>query len=232
MASKYKTVIGTPDGPRTCFQVVIVRDRGRKPLVARFGGIPLRRQRTAVLTDQSPIMASAKRNELIHRLLAERCELCESTDRLEVHHLRKLADLNRHDRPDKPAWVPSWRNGAARPWSSAGPATRTSTPVGHAHPPGIEHWRAVCQGNRQARFGKRPTEKDPHHGHLAGGPLHSASDLGKRTGSNPGTAPQVDSTTAHRRETPADPAAAVSTPRHRNHRPPSRAEPLHALPVV
>jgi hypothetical protein len=53
MASKYKTVIGTPDGPRTCFQVVVARDRGRKPLVARFGGIPLRRQRTAVLTDQS-----------------------------------------------------------------------------------------------------------------------------------------------------------------------------------
>jgi hypothetical protein len=50
-------------------------------------------------------MASAKRNELIHRLLAGQCELCESTDRLEVHHLRKLADLNRHDRPDKPAWV-------------------------------------------------------------------------------------------------------------------------------
>jgi hypothetical protein len=50
-------------------------------------------------------MASAKRNELIHRLLAGQCELCESTDRLEVHHLRKLADLKRHDRPDKPAWV-------------------------------------------------------------------------------------------------------------------------------
>jgi hypothetical protein len=32
MASKYKTVVGTPDGPRTCFQVVIARDRGRKPL--------------------------------------------------------------------------------------------------------------------------------------------------------------------------------------------------------
>ena len=43
--------------------------------------------------------------ELIHRLLAGQRELCESTDRLEVHHLRKLADLNRHDRPDKPAWV-------------------------------------------------------------------------------------------------------------------------------
>jgi group II intron reverse transcriptase/maturase len=105
MAAKYKTVIDTPDGKRTCFQVTVHRDRGRKPLVARFGGIPLKRQRTAVLTDLSPITASTKRNELIHRLLAGRCELCESTDRLEVHHLRKLADLKRHDRPDRPTWV-------------------------------------------------------------------------------------------------------------------------------
>ena len=28
-------------------------------------------------------------------------------------------------------------------------------------------------GNRPARFGKGPTEKDPHHGHLACGLLHS-----------------------------------------------------------
>ncbi|MBX7269553.1 hypothetical protein KIF24_28455 [Micromonospora sp. Llam7] len=53
---------------------------------------------------------------------------------------------------------------------------------------------AVCQGNRPARFGKRPTEKDPHHGHLAGGPLHSASGLEKRASGNAGTALQADST--------------------------------------
>jgi group II intron reverse transcriptase/maturase len=105
MAAKYKTVIDTPHGKRTCFQVVVPRDRGRKPLVAQFGGIPLKRQRAAVLTDLAPVLVSTKRNELIHRLLAGRCEICESTDRIEVHHLRKLADLNRHDRPDKPAWV-------------------------------------------------------------------------------------------------------------------------------
>ncbi|WP_202902353.1 RNA-directed DNA polymerase [Salinispora pacifica] len=50
-------------------------------------------------------MASTKRNELIHRLLADCCEICESRTNIEVHHVRKLADLNRHDRPDKPAWV-------------------------------------------------------------------------------------------------------------------------------
>ena len=105
MAAKYKTVIDTPEGKRTCFQVVVPRDRGRKPLVAQFGGIPLKRQRTAILSDLAPVLVSTTRNELIHRLLAGRCEICESTDRIEVHHLRKLADLHRHDRPDKPIWV-------------------------------------------------------------------------------------------------------------------------------
>jgi group II intron reverse transcriptase/maturase len=105
MARKYKTTIESPTGPRTVFQVSVERDRGRKPLVARFGGTPLRRADTAVLTDQRPVMASTRRNELIHRLLAGCCELCERTDNLEVHHVRKLADLNRPGRPDKPAWM-------------------------------------------------------------------------------------------------------------------------------
>jgi Type II intron maturase len=105
MARKYKTTIETPDGPRTCFQVTVDRDGGRKPLVARFGGIPLKRQRTTVLTDQKPVIASARRNELIHRLVAEDCEICDARTNLEVHHIRKLADLNRPGRREKPAWM-------------------------------------------------------------------------------------------------------------------------------
>jgi group II intron reverse transcriptase/maturase len=105
MARKYKAIIVTPEGPRACLTVTVERDEGRKPLIARFGGIPLRRKRDAVLVDQRPVMASAKRNELIHRLLAQRCEICKGTVALEVHHVRKLADLNKPGRPDRPAWV-------------------------------------------------------------------------------------------------------------------------------
>nr|WP_231921021.1 group II intron reverse transcriptase/maturase [Micromonospora narathiwatensis] len=105
MARKYKASIDTPDGPRTCFQVTVQRDRGRKPLVARFGGIPLKRQRTAVIADLKPIMATVRRNELIHRLLAGQCELCEGRIGLQVHHIRKLADLDKPGRPERPSWV-------------------------------------------------------------------------------------------------------------------------------
>lgn len=53
MAAKYRSTIETPHGPRRCFQASVERG-GRKPLVARFGGIPPRRNKNAVLTDRKP----------------------------------------------------------------------------------------------------------------------------------------------------------------------------------
>jgi hypothetical protein len=105
MAGKYKTRVATDDGPRVCFQVTVPR-QGRKPLVARHGGIPLKRQPTPrSSTTRKPPQATTQGNELIHRLLAERCELCESRTGLHVHHVRKLADLNKPGRPERPMWI-------------------------------------------------------------------------------------------------------------------------------
>ncbi len=104
MAAKYKTTVATTQGPRVCFQTTVHRD-GKKPLVARFGGIPLQRQKTAALVDRSPVLFTTSGNELIHRLVKGCCEVCGSTDRLEVHHIRKLADLKKQGRNEKPAWV-------------------------------------------------------------------------------------------------------------------------------
>ncbi|SEG94690.1 Type II intron maturase [Nonomuraea solani] len=75
-ARRYRDKIPTPHGPRTCIQVSIDRGNGRKPLVARFGGIPLKRQRMAVLIDRPPGPGQIRRKELITRLLAGRRELC------------------------------------------------------------------------------------------------------------------------------------------------------------
>jgi hypothetical protein len=36
---------------------------------------------------------------------SDACELCGSQDSVEVHHLRRLADLQRHGRCEKPRWV-------------------------------------------------------------------------------------------------------------------------------
>jgi len=103
MAAKHKAVIATPHGPRRCFEARAERD-GRKPLVARFGGIPLRRQRKAVIDDRQPALATTPRKELITRLLAGRCEWCGQRATVEVHQVRKLADLTRPGRP-QPPWA-------------------------------------------------------------------------------------------------------------------------------
>ena len=97
MAREYGATVDTPHGPRRCFEARVER-AGRKPLVARFGGIPLKRQKKAVLQDRQPAPATG-RKELIIRLQAGRCELCEERARVEVHQVRKLADLTRPGRP-------------------------------------------------------------------------------------------------------------------------------------
>jgi predicted HNH restriction endonuclease len=33
--------------------------------------------------------------EIVQRLLADKCELCDSTEQIEVHHIRKLADIKK-----------------------------------------------------------------------------------------------------------------------------------------
>ncbi|TDC73571.1 maturase [Actinomadura sp. 7K507] len=103
-ARKYKTVVVTPAGPRKCLQARVDRGDGRKPLVAQFGGIPLIRQKTAVIQDHNPDRPHRPRKELISRLLAGRCEICESTDRIQVHHIRRLADLGQLGQ-SQPPWA-------------------------------------------------------------------------------------------------------------------------------
>jgi group II intron reverse transcriptase/maturase len=102
MARKYKAKILTPHGPRTCFEASQPR-AGRKPLVTRFGAIPLKRQKKAVLDDRLPVPATGHK-ELITRLLAGRCEWCRRHGPVEVHQVRALADLAKPGQP-QPAWA-------------------------------------------------------------------------------------------------------------------------------
>jgi group II intron reverse transcriptase/maturase len=103
MATKYKTTIKTPEGPRTCFEARIHRE-GKQDLVAKFGGIPLVRKKNAVLTDRVPGPVPTPRKELLRRLLARRCELCKHVTNVVVHQVRKLASLGTPG-PDQPRWA-------------------------------------------------------------------------------------------------------------------------------
>jgi hypothetical protein len=41
----------------------------------------------------------------VQRLLADTCELCGSTEQVEVHHVRALKDLNPKGRSHLPEWA-------------------------------------------------------------------------------------------------------------------------------
>jgi len=106
MASKFKTTIPTPYGPRRCFEARIERN-GRKPLVARFGGIPLKRQKKAVIIDfpTAPVAPRRSGSELLRRLGHRHCEICGNPGQVQVHQVRKLADLTAAPGQPQPAWA-------------------------------------------------------------------------------------------------------------------------------
>ena len=103
MAAKYKAKIETPRGLRTCLETRIRRE-GKPDLVARFGGIPLARNKNAVLTDRVFARPPVPRKELVHRLLTRRCELCGDPGTVVIHQVRKLTSLGEPG-PDQPAWA-------------------------------------------------------------------------------------------------------------------------------
>jgi len=82
----------------------------KDPLVATFGGIPFTRKpqgmggadfvfRMAWFTPAGP------RSELVQRMLTGVCELCGADDTpVQVHHIRKLADLDKPGRRPKASW--------------------------------------------------------------------------------------------------------------------------------
>jgi hypothetical protein len=105
MAKRFQSTVETPHGPRTCLEATMLRGSGKKPLVARFGGIPLVRNKKAILVDQVPAVICYERKEVVRRLIASTCELCEIKDeQCVVHQVRRLAELEELGK-DRPHWA-------------------------------------------------------------------------------------------------------------------------------
>jgi len=103
MAARHKAKIETSDGLRTCFEARKHRE-GKPDLVARFGGIPLRQNRRAVIRDPAPAPAPYPRKQLIKRLRKRECELCETGTTVAVHQVTRLTELGKPG-PGQPAWA-------------------------------------------------------------------------------------------------------------------------------
>jgi group II intron reverse transcriptase/maturase len=103
MAARHKAKVITGDGPRTCFEARR-RRKGKPDLVARFGGIILRQDRRAVITDPAPVRVRVPRKELLARLRQRECELCETGITVAVHQVAGLRELGKPG-PGQPAWA-------------------------------------------------------------------------------------------------------------------------------
>jgi hypothetical protein len=93
-----------PNGYKA-IEVKVTRE-DKPPLVARFGGRPIRRETNAIIKDDK-IRPMIGTTELVRRLMANQCELCGSTDSINVHHIRRLNGLKRRyaGRRHPPDWV-------------------------------------------------------------------------------------------------------------------------------
>jgi hypothetical protein len=114
MAQKLEATTGTPYGPMKVLRVTVHRGEERKPLVAEFGGIPLRRQEVRELRD-APYHVWTKRSDPVTRMLKQKCEMCGRTadelealgtqlGRIEAHHIHKLSSIQRNGRQELPEW--------------------------------------------------------------------------------------------------------------------------------
>ena len=213
MATRHKAKTITPDGPRTCFEARLQRE-GKKDLVARFGGIALKRDRRAVIHDPAPVPVITPRKELIHRL---RCTVVRSFASTAPRwqsttspHSPNSADQDRAS----PRGRPSWPGNGARLSSSALPATSTSTPTRsrarHKSPESLVH-RKVPAGFGGRLRGKGPptpggngtSPRSPSCHHRAPPPT---------TFNTPRHQPDTGKGTEHRPAPPVPPPGGLKTP--------------------
>lgn len=103
---KYRADISVDGRIYKGLQVTVPREN-KLPLIATWGGVPLRWKREAIIEDR-PQRQWNRRSELEKRLLAQVCEIGEATtltEKIEVHHIRALKDFNRYEGREKPLWV-------------------------------------------------------------------------------------------------------------------------------
>ncbi len=100
---RLQAITQTPNGPRKSLKLIVPRE-GKKPLVATFGGLSLKRK-DAAIREQVLLPHISRRSELIERLLNDTCEVCGTKEKVQMHHVRHLADLNKQGRREKPHWM-------------------------------------------------------------------------------------------------------------------------------
>ena len=104
LAKQCQKTIQTPYGPLRCFEMQVLSEKN--PRIVRFGDTTLRRKKRPITGEQyRDSYIKCRHTELIDRLLTNQCEYCGSMGRVEVHHVRKLADIDKGEQTPKSQWA-------------------------------------------------------------------------------------------------------------------------------
>ena len=93
ISQRYGASIPTEDGVYKVLRVTLERPSPKPPLITYFGGVSLRWNKWVNINEAPTTPIWSGRSEVVERLLAQTCELCGAHEQIEVHHIRKLADL-------------------------------------------------------------------------------------------------------------------------------------------
>lgn len=106
IAAKHRTTARIDGKMWTVYEARVERE-GKKPIVARYGGISLARRRIPQkISDTVPETRRGGTNsEILQRMKSNECEMCGDEGEVQVHHVRKLKDLTKPGRKTKPAWI-------------------------------------------------------------------------------------------------------------------------------
>jgi group II intron reverse transcriptase/maturase len=102
----YRRYMHKQQDGRKVIRVSIPRESPKRPLTATFGVEPLRYVKSTIIQDEV-VPLHFRPTELVQRLLAETCELCGFSQQVEVHHVRRLADIKKkyRGRQQPPPWA-------------------------------------------------------------------------------------------------------------------------------
>jgi hypothetical protein len=102
-AKKYRTELVVEGKKYSVLQAIIQR-QDKQPLGATWGGVSLSWDIHASV-DEHTAKKQWSHSELVQRLLIGHCELCGSTEDIEVQHVQKMKNLHEPPGRPKPEWV-------------------------------------------------------------------------------------------------------------------------------
>lgn len=81
-----------------------IKRKDKKPLIAHYGGVPLKRNPLPTQIKDGLQKAYGRRYEIIDRLNSDRCEMCGTIGPVEMHHKNPVKNIHKKGKNSLPPW--------------------------------------------------------------------------------------------------------------------------------